>query len=102
MAPGKKEGLTKPPRWNRFFVWLAILTPLSILTIDWLLIHVVLLVVLGPSLFGAASVKRVAYLAPFTYAFLLALLIGLAGFKFWQASGVADLLPAILGQHIDR
>ena len=97
----KKTALAKNViglRWRQFWIWLLILGNISILTSDWMAFHLIILVAGGPSLIGTSMNKRYSYLWPFAIALCISLSVTVFGYSFLKKTGVADLLPRLLGQ----
>jgi len=77
---------------------MAIFMPLSIFTVDWVLIHAILLFVIGPALVGASFRSDFRHWTPFTIAFCASMLTAVFGYDFFKKIGIADILPRLLGQ----
>lgn len=82
----------------RFFIWLSILLPISVLTSDWLLVHVILLGIFLTTVVTFLFHKENRKYVPFSIAFLLSLSIAIGGYGTFKKWGISDVLPQLLGQ----
>lgn len=90
----------KEVKWRSLWMWLAIFLPLAIFTIDWVVIHGLLLFVIGPGMVGISLRKDGRHYWPITIAFCSSMLFALFSYEYFKQNGIADILPRLLGQLI--
>jgi len=82
------------------FLWLCIWLPLLTITSSWILVHVFLLV----GLIAGSGVPKVVWpnkkhkINPPVWTLSISLLVTIVLYKVWLNTGVANLLPSLLGQ----
>ncbi len=80
----------------QFILWLLVMTPISVLTSEWKLLHILIFILFFITLLGFMFLKEFRKYLPVSLAFFLALGIGIFGYPFFKEMGVVDIIPNLL------
>ena len=84
---------TNDIKWRYFFVWLAILLPVAVMTSDWILFHWFILFFAWPSCaWHAYRYEEGSKSWPFVLALMVSLLTSILGHEYFLETGWTGIL----------